>query len=188
MFDSHVYCSCVHHCLHVPGCLQVLEGYPIVFMSVRRAQAYLYYSLAGWVAYGQGLPWDANAVTPSLEMHYVRYTNATYDGQAQLVVPGPAHSQYGGFLSTLHLEAVRDGLEDLELYKLLNRTVTAARQAGLDATSEAQALVIPAALVAGVAQSYDPFVRTFSEDPYGLRVQRLAVLRAIASLQRKLDH
>ena len=160
------------------------------------AEAYLYYSLAGWMPYAQGVLWNPDAVTESMEISYSRFNNATCehnlsrvqllylpwkgillclelnmtachccsdDGQAQLVVPGAQNSRYGGFLSTLHLEGIRDGIEDLELYRLLNRTVAEARVAGVDATSEAQALEIPDALLSGMSQSLDPLVRTFSE-------------------------
>ena len=58
-----------------------------------------------------------------MEVEYTRYTNCTYDGQAQIVAPGPTRSQYKGFMSTLQLEGIRDGIEDLELYKLLQRLV-----------------------------------------------------------------
>ena len=89
-------------------------------------------------------------------------------------------------MSTLHLEGVRDGIEDLELYTLLNHTVSRAIAAGIDATPEANALEVPDALLSGVSQSWVPPVRTFSEDPYALRMQRLSVMRAVESLQRKL--
>ena len=48
-------------------------------------------------------------------VRYMRYTNGTYDGQAQAIVPGRLHSRYGGFLPTLQLLGIRDGIEGAAL-------------------------------------------------------------------------
>ena len=45
-----------------------------------------------------------------------------------------------GFLATLQLEGMRDGLEDLELYYLLSRRVEEAKELGLDTSREASAM------------------------------------------------
>jgi hypothetical protein len=151
------------------------------------SDAYLYYSINGWVPYSQGAPWDPADVSPTMESRYIRWINASYDGEGQLVSPGPTTSRYGGFLSSLQLEGVRDGLEDLELYRVLSRRVAQARARGIDASSEAAALAVPAALLEGVTPSNDPPARTFSEDPFSLRAQWRAVVGAIESLDGKLQ-
>ena len=58
--------------------------------------AYLYYATNGWQAYGQGVQWSPDDISPTMDMHYMRY-----DGQAQFVIPGPQSSRYSGFLATL---------------------------------------------------------------------------------------
>jgi hypothetical protein len=113
--------------------------------------AYLYYALNGWAAYSQGVHWSPDAVSETMDVQYMRYTNGTYDGQAQTVVPGPSHSHYSGFLSTLQLVGIRDGIEDLELYKLLRTRLAKATALGIQVDAEAAALLVPDALIAGIA-------------------------------------
>lgn len=153
-----------------------------------QTDAYLYYSINGWVPYSQGLPWDPTALTRTLDVGWVRWINASYDGEGQFVSPGPPTSRYGGFLATLQLEGMRDGLEDLELYRVLAARLEQARavRGGIDVAAEAAALVVPAALLESVSPTNDPDARTFSEDPFALRAQRRAVVSAIESLDAKL--
>ena len=152
-----------------------------------KSDAYLYYSMNGWLPYSQGARWDSDtALTRTLEVGWVRWINASYGGEGQLVAPGPPRSRYGGFLSTLQLEGVRDGLEDLELYNMLDARVRQAAQAGIGAAREAEALVVPASLLESVSSSHDQPARTYSEDPFALRAQWRAVVAAIESLDRKL--
>ena len=127
-------------------------------------------------------PNDPGALTPTLETGWVRWINASYGGEGQLVAPGPTGSRYGGFLPTLQLEGVRDGIEDLELYNMLDARVRQAAQAGIAATREAEALVVPASLLESVSPSHDQPARTYSEDPFALRAQWRAVVAAIESL------
>ena len=77
-------------------------------------------------------------------------------------------------MSTLQLEGMRDGLEDLELYRILSAKVDEATARGIDASAEAAALVVAPSLLEGVAPVNDPPARTFSEDPYSLRAQARA--------------
>ena len=138
--------------------------------------------------YSQGVRRDPkDALTPTLETGWVRWINASYGGEGQLVAPGPTGSRYGGFLPTLQLEGVRDGIEDLELYSMLDERVRQAAQAGIAATREAEALVVPASLLESVSPSHDQPARTYSEDPFALRAQWRAVVAAIESLDRKLS-
>ena len=62
--------------------------------------AYLYYATNGWEAYSQGVEWSPDDITPSMDIGYMRYTNGTYDGQAQVIIPGPSSSRYAATLHT----------------------------------------------------------------------------------------
>jgi hypothetical protein len=154
-----------------------------------KSDAFLYYSMNGWKPYSQGARWDpsaSSALTRTLEAGWVRWINASYGGEGQLVAPGPPSSRYGGFVPTLQLEGVRDGLEDLELYHMLDARVRQASQVGIGAAREAEAMVVPASLLESVSPSHDQPARTYSEDPYALRAQWRAVVAAIESLDKKL--
>lgn len=114
-------------------------------------------------------------------------SNATYDGEGEFVFPGPPYSRYSGLLSTLQLEGMRDGLEDLALYTLLQKRLDAATVAGVQVTvEEVAASVVPAALLAGVSGNEVPLERLWSEDPLSLRLQWRAVVGAVQSLETKL--
>jgi hypothetical protein len=65
---------------------------------VQILKAYLYYAINGWVSYSQGVPWSPDDVTPTMDVHYNRYVNTTYDGEGQFVVPGPLDSRFSGWL------------------------------------------------------------------------------------------
>ena len=56
------------------------------------------------------MPWDWRDVSSTLDVHYIRFVNATYDGEGEFVFPGPPSSRYSGLLPTLQLEGMRDGL------------------------------------------------------------------------------
>ena len=49
-------------------------------------------------------------MSSTLDVHYIRFVNATYDGEGEFVFPGPPSSRYSGLLPTLQLEGMRDGL------------------------------------------------------------------------------
>ena len=84
------------------------------------------------------------------------------------------------------LLGIRDGMEDHELCLLLARLIELGSQNGLDVSDEAEALIVPAALVSGVSTSEVPHERLFTEDPVALRAQWLAVVNAITALRMKL--
>ena len=135
----------------------------------------------------QGVPWSPEDITPTMDVHYNRYVNTTYDGEGQFVVPGPLDSRYSGWLSTLQLEGMRDGLEDLELLAMLDSLVHQAVARKIEANAEAHLLQVPPALLQGVSPDVVPVKRLFSEDPVSLRFQWLAIVQAIESLQQKLQ-
>ena len=82
---------------------------------------------------------------------------------------------------------MRDGLEDLALYTLLQKRLDAATSAGLQVSvDELAASVVPAALLAGVSGNEVPVERLWSEDPLSLRLQWRAVVGAVQSLETKL--
>ena len=82
---------------------------------------------------------------------------------------------------------MRDGIEDLALYQLLQTRLDQARQAQLELTDEeVAAVVVPPALLAGVAAVEVPSERLWSEDPRSLRLQWRAVAGAVESLTAKL--
>ena len=83
------------------------------------------------------------------------------------------------------LEGIRDGIEDLELYKMLSSLVNECNSLGVDTASEASALTVPDALLTTVSNDEDPSVRMFAEDPYALRAQWRRVVAGIKSLQVK---
>ena len=51
-------------------------------------------------------------MTGELDVNYLRWQNATYDGEGEFIFPGPPSSKYGGFLSSLQLEGVRFSMEE----------------------------------------------------------------------------
>jgi hypothetical protein len=107
-----------------------------------------------------GLPWSWEGVSPELDVSYLRWENATYDGEGEFIYPGAPSSRYGGFLSSLQLEGMRDGLEDLSMYQLLQSRLEAARAAQIEISDEeAAAVVVPPALLAGVTTQEVPTER-----------------------------
>eukprot|EP01045_Picozoa_sp_COSAG04_P006827 COSAG04_NODE_343_length_16235_cov_7.800570_3_plen_110_part_00 len=96
--------------------------------------AYEYYALGNWEQFFQ-VTSDGRAeylplarpetLTPFLEVTDIMYDATSYDGEALLLLPGPT-----GILSTLHFDSIRDGLEDLEYFRLLSGLVAAARAKG----------------------------------------------------------
>ena len=103
----------------------------------------------------------------------------TWDGEGQLAIPGPK-----GALPTLHLENVRDGFEDYELYILARRAAEAAA-GGANATSSNWDDV-PASLVGELPRCLRanewcvPSSPISSDNPADLHRQR-AALAAIIS-------
>ena len=83
---------------------------------------------------------------------------------------------------------IRDGMEDHELCLLLKRMVGLGSQYGLDVSNEAEALIVPTALVSGVSASEVLHERLLMGDPVALRAQWLAVVNAITVLRTKLSN
>lgn len=112
--------------------------------------AYEYYALGNWEQFFQ-VTSDGRAeyvplarpetLTPFLEVTDMMYDATSYDGEALLLLPGPT-----GILSTLHFDSIRDGLEDLEYFRLLSGLVAAARAKGIEVSAEAAKLSIPDAV------------------------------------------
>ena len=127
-------------------------------------------------------------MTPTLEVNYLRWVNATYDGEGQFIFPGSPKSRYGGFLPSLQLTGMRDGLEDLMLYQHLQNLLDTARATpGVAlADEEIAASLVPPALLAGVSAEEVPTERLWTEDPVGLRMQWRTVVAAVQSLNAKL--
>ena len=76
------------------------------------------------------------------------------------------------------------------MYQLLQSRLEAARGAAqaIDISDEeVAAVVVPAALLAGVSAEEVPTERLWSEDPQSLRLQWRAVAAAIESLNAKLS-
>ena len=66
------------------------------------------------------MPWDWRDVSSTLDVHYIRFVNATYDGEGEFVFPGPPSSRYSGLLPTLQLEGMRDGLVSRTIFRHLS--------------------------------------------------------------------
>eukprot|EP01047_Picozoa_sp_COSAG01_P124490 COSAG01_NODE_53476_length_339_cov_0.520833_1_plen_69_part_10 len=59
-----------------------------------KTDAYLYYAMNGWGQYSRGLPWSWEGVSPELDVSYLRWENATYDGEGEFIYPGAPSSRY----------------------------------------------------------------------------------------------
>ena len=107
-----------------------------------------------------------------------------YDGEGLLFVPSSV-----GPLSTLHLEALRDGLEDHSYFVLLRSLLDRATERGimLPATDIAEAVVEDAVFRELQPEAMAPAVGgAFTTDPKVLRAKREAVATAILDVQQRL--
>ena len=159
--------------------------------------AFLYYGITEWEKGGavKTNTWnDGYDLTFTDDLRANGFMNAqeAIDMEGQLALPGPANSRYGGILSTLQLQGVRDGLEDYEMYKLLDRLVKSCAELGLTVDAEEYgALEVPDVLFKGwpnvdaLGGGTSP-QRFFAEDPYVLRAQWGRGASAIETLQAKL--
>jgi hypothetical protein len=149
----------------------------------QESDALLYYRLDGWQPYkGTGGIQD---ISPTMEVLDFKYCDAdcSGDGEGLVIVPSPS-----GVLSTLQMENLRDGLEDLEWYHLLSTLLQNASAAGISVSSaEKAAATVPDKLFSAVQFNSRPDNFTYSQDPSLLRAQRSAVASAIHSLQAKLS-
>ena len=154
-----------------------------VAAAKQESDALLYYRLDGWQPYkGTGGIQD---ISPTQEVLDFKYCDAdcSGDGEGLVIVPSPS-----GVLSTLQMENLRDGLEDVEWYYVLSTLIQTATAAGVSVSAaEKAAAAVPDELFAYVQFNSRPDNFTYSQDPSSLRSQRSAVASAIHSLQAKLS-
>ncbi|HLA41057.1 MAG TPA: glycoside hydrolase domain-containing protein, partial [Candidatus Glassbacteria bacterium] len=96
--------------------------------------------LIGWICWRTGVSgfeywspnhWGENRESPQLRSNWIANTFLDYNGDGYLTYPGPE----GSFLSSVRLENLRDGFEDYEYLKLLERLGGDPQAAGLVAAS-----------------------------------------------------
>jgi hypothetical protein len=153
--------------------LDTFEGYAAAGPSAGKAAA-----AAAW------RPLVAAGTSRALEIGDFAQTNEDYDGEGLLFVPSDV-----GPLSTLQLEALRDGLEDHSYFELLRTLLARAQVAGVAVSAQdIQACVVedllfrelqPEAVVASVGGA-------FATEPAVLRAKRARVAAAILDVSRRL--
>jgi hypothetical protein len=161
-----------------------------------KVDAFLYYGVSEWEKGGvNGINAynDGYRMSWSDDLRAEGFMNAAeaIDAEGQLALPGPNNSRWEGILTTTTLQAIRDGLEDYEMYAMLQRLVDACAEAGIEAHAEASAMEVPSVVFAGWPMGGDilsngPTQRFFTDDPYVIRWQWRKVATAIESLQTKL--
>ena len=157
------------------------------------AEALLYYRLDGFEGYvaagsdGRDARWQPLLpvyTTPTLEVaDFSQGGDEDYDGEGMLIVPSS-----DGPLSTIHLEGLRDGLEDHSYFALLAGLVAEAEAAGMDVRAERRELRVEDAVFKRMQPEPDPTEvgDAFATEPAVLRQKRRAVAAAILSVRRKL--
>eukprot|EP01045_Picozoa_sp_COSAG04_P042536 COSAG04_NODE_13486_length_604_cov_0.976238_1_plen_200_part_01 len=154
---------------------------------------YLYYGLDGWRQYYRGYTpegsgaWVGRNMTSNLDLLDFRNQGAGHDGEGLVLVPGPPISRYRGILTTLHVENLRDGLEDYECLVLLRSLLEQAKGYGLEVSAEASALTVSPFVVDLPPPAYPDGRRRFTEDPAVVKMQWRVVAEAIESVQTKLQ-
>ena len=113
-----------------------------------------YYSITEWHEYDyfatKGFPYGPIELDESLRYLSLINGQDVTDGEGQLAVPGPPNSKWPGVLTTQQLLQVRDGLEDYELYVLMDKLQSEARARGVALTpAEATATVVPPMVMNG---------------------------------------
>ncbi|NSW55982.1 MAG: DUF4091 domain-containing protein [Armatimonadetes bacterium] len=114
------------------------------------------------------------------EVPWNTYTFSRYNGDGQLIYPGPGQK----LLPSLRLEVIRDGIEDYELLALLDdlaAQLKAHRQGG-----RYQYLVDEARVLTSVRETVLRDLTDFTQDPLVLLAEREALARQAQRLQRVL--
>ena len=135
-----------------------------------RPDGFLYYRVDGWREKNQIL---GNSSFVNWDPFYYRP-----DGDGTLIYPGP-----DGPLSTVRLDAIRDGLEDYEYYWLLERLVGKAEAKGLGGSK----LVRTAKAMLAVPDVVMESLSEYTEDPESLAAHRYGVAQAILTLRKAVD-
>jgi hypothetical protein len=113
-------------------------------------------------------------------------TQEDVDGEGLLFVPSSL-----GPLSTLHLESLRDGLEDHSYFDLLRTLLHKAGAQGVALPpNDTLASIVEDSLFRELqpAAQVDSVDGAFATNPAVLRAKRVAVAKAILSVQQKLSH
>jgi hypothetical protein len=97
-------------------------------------------------------PGDRPFVADIEETRWKTNTFGGYNGDGYLVYPGPG----GGFLSSVRLENLRDGIEDYELLAILKDRVARAKAAGRDVSEAQRLLAVEDVCRADLTYSADP--------------------------------
>ena len=141
----------------------------------------LYYRLDGWETYaGTGGVRNVSSTMEVLDFRYCESDCAT-DGEGLLMIPSPK-----GVLSTLQLENIRDGLEDVEWYAVLSQLLADASARGIDVSNETIASHVADIVFSHVQWSDNAKNFTFTTSPAVFRAERDKVAAAIKSVKHKL--
>lgn len=132
-----------------------------------KPDGFLYYRVAGWR--------DKNEVVGK-STSFIKWDPFYYrpDGDGTLIYPGP-----DGPLSTIRLDAIRDGLEDYEYYWILEQLVKKAEAKGLGRGRVVRIaktlLAVPDEILASLSE--------YTEDPQALAAHRYGVAQTIQALR-----
>ena len=139
--------------------------------------------IVGWLSWKLGIDgfeyWSAtcwgknDAPVTRVESRWIAKTFGQYNGDGCLLYPGPRAT----VLSSIRLEALRDGFEDHEYLAVLRRLVGRARAAGRagDELAAAERLL-------AVPDSICTRGLSYTSDPGDLLARRAAIARAIVAL------
>lgn len=127
-----------------------------------RVTGFLYYAVNNW---------ESNRKQPKRwpEGPWNAYTFDDYNGDGQLIYPGP-----NGPLSSIRLECIRDGIEDYEYFYLLNEL--AQRAEGKDVAEVRKLLAVDSRVVKSLTD--------YTTDPHAILSARREIAAAIERLSR----
>jgi len=163
-----------------------LLGARLLFWMVvkHRIDGFLYWTTDWWRGSTTESPWHGpfNRIGATTDCWWYKGTGPYPPGDGYLSYPMPGSDNKSEALSTIRLEAIRDGLEDRELFVLLEKALEAAKDnpALADKVESARRLLdVPANVV-------ESLTRYTASDPL-LRAHRDALARAIESLNRPVN-
>jgi hypothetical protein len=139
------------------------------------ASGFLYYSLNRWVTnYHEGQKrWP--------DVHWNTFTCENYNGDGQLIYPGPDGEPY----SSVRLEVIRDGIEDFEYLRNLQGWMEVL--AGKEIEEAGQLLRPTEELISAIKEKLVANMTSYTKDPHEVFLYREMVAEAIEKLRSVLE-
>ena len=144
-----------------------------------RIQGFLYWTTDWWIGSTEQSPWHGplNRIGKTTDCWWYKGTGPYPPGDGYLTYPMPGSDNRGAALSTIRLEAIRDGLEDREYFVLLEETIEAAKDNSTLSEEVAEArelLPVPTDIVESLTK--------YTDSDALLRAHRDTVARSIEAL------